>query len=62
MSTDDRGDSPRGSGAADKDELQRVVEEKTARAEAVAGSEPVVNAAPAKKAAKRTAAKKAAPT
>ena len=31
---------PRGSGAADKDELQRAVEEKTARAEAAAGSEP----------------------
>ena len=61
MSTDDRGDSPRGSAAAEKDELQRAVEEKTARAAAVAGSEPIVNAAPAKKAAKRTTAKKAAP-
>jgi 1,4-alpha-glucan branching enzyme len=61
MSTDDRDDSAQASGAADKDALQRAVEEKTAAAEAAAGSEPIVNAAPVKKAAKRTAAKKAAP-
>jgi 1,4-alpha-glucan branching enzyme len=61
MTSDDRGEFPRGSDAAGKDELQRAVEEKTAQALAAAGSEPVVNAAPAKKAAKRTTAKKAAP-
>ena len=49
MTTDDRGEFRRGSDAADKDELQRAVEEKTARAEAAAGSEPIVNAAPAKR-------------
>ena len=46
---------------AGKDELQRAVEEKVAAVEAAAGSEPVVNAPPAKKAAKRAATKKAAP-
>ena len=56
MTTDDRGDHPTGSDAADKDALQRAVEEQTAAAEAAAGSEPIVNAEPP---AKRTTAKKA---
>jgi 1,4-alpha-glucan branching enzyme len=57
MTTDDRGEPP----MADKDALQRAVDEQTAAAEAAAGSEPIVNAEPpAKKAAaKKTAAKKA---
>jgi 1,4-alpha-glucan branching enzyme len=55
MTTEDRGDRP----VADKDDLQRAVDERVAAAEAAAGSEPIVNASPAKKAAKRTAAKKA---
>src|SRR5829696_3163026 len=58
MTTDDRGEPP----MADKDALQRAVDEQTAAAEAAAGSEPIVNAEPpAKKAAaKKTAAKKTA--
>jgi 1,4-alpha-glucan branching enzyme len=57
MSTDDRDQVP------DKDELRRAVDEKVAAAATAAGDEPIVNAAsaPAKKTAKRTAAKKAAP-
>ncbi len=64
MSSDDRTDP-----VADKDDLQRAVEERVAAAEAAAGTEPVINA-PAKKstrtgttrkaAAKATPAKKAA--
>ncbi|MGY2084661.1 1,4-alpha-glucan branching protein GlgB [Blastococcus sp. SYSU DS0539] len=54
MTTDDRGESP----VADKDDLQRAVEEKVAEAEAN-GAGPVVNAEPPKKAPRRTAAKKA---
>src|SRR4051794_12959686 len=57
MSTDDRGGSP----VSGKDDLQRAVDERVAAVEEAAGSEPVVNAAPAKKTAKRAAAKKAAP-
>src|SRR3954451_11603160 len=59
MTTDDRGTAPGTEPVAGKDDLQRAVEERVAAAEAAAGSEPVVNAAPAKKAAKRAAAKKA---
>src|SRR3954447_24469280 len=59
MTTDDRGSAPGPEPVAGKDDLQRAVEERVAAAEAAAGSEPVVNAAPAKKAAKRAAAKKA---
>ncbi|MCU1669660.1 MAG: glgB [Blastococcus sp.] len=55
MTTEDRGERP----AADKDELQRAVDEKTTQAEAT-GNEPVVNAAPATKAAKRTTTTKKA--
>jgi 1,4-alpha-glucan branching enzyme len=55
MTTEDRGDRP----VAGKDDLQRAVDERVAAAEAAAGSEPIVNAAPAKKATKRAAAKKA---
>jgi len=57
MSSDDRKDP-----VADKDDLQRAVEERVAAAEAAAGSEPVINA-PAKKPAttRKAAAKKAAP-
>ena len=43
MTTDDRGESL----AQSKAELQRAVDEKVAQAEAAAGSEPPVNAAPA---------------
>src|SRR5688572_31868131 len=62
MSTDEGADRP----IADKDDLQRAVDERVAAAETAAGTEPVVNALPAdqaaaKKTAKRTAAKKAAP-
>ncbi|MGY1803493.1 1,4-alpha-glucan branching protein GlgB [Blastococcus sp. SYSU D00922] len=53
MTTDDSGP------VADKDDLQRAVEERVAAVEAAAGTEPVVNAEPAKKAARKTAAKKA---
>ncbi|TQN41752.1 1,4-alpha-glucan branching enzyme [Blastococcus colisei] len=56
MTSDERGARP----VSDKDDLQRAVEEKVEAADAVAGSEPVVNAPPAEKAAKRTT-KKAAP-
>ncbi len=42
MTTDDRDERP----VADKDDLQRAVEEKVAQAEVAAGSEPVVNANP----------------
>jgi 1,4-alpha-glucan branching enzyme len=60
MTSDDRGSGPGDAPVADKDALQRAVEEKVAAADAAAGSEPVVNAAaPAKKTAKRAAAKKA---
>jgi 1,4-alpha-glucan branching enzyme len=52
MTTDDRGREP-------GNDLQRAVDEKVAAAEAAAGNEPVVDAAPAKKATKRAAAKKA---
>ena len=64
MSSDDRKDP-----VADKDDLQRAVEERVAAVEAAAGTEPVINA-PAKKttrtgtkaaATKKAAAKKAAP-
>ena len=69
MSSDDRKDP-----VADKDDLQRAVEERVAAVEAAAGSEPVINA-PAKTSirtgtkaagtkaapAKKAAAKKAAP-
>jgi 1,4-alpha-glucan branching enzyme len=61
MTSDERGSSPGGAPVPDKDELQRAVGEKVTAAEAAAGSEPVVNPAPAKKTAKRAAAKKAAP-
>ena len=46
MTTDDRGDLPTGSFAADKDDLQRAVDEKTAAAEAEPAGmpSPVVNA------------------
>ncbi|MCW2702735.1 MAG: glgB [Blastococcus sp.] len=54
MTTPDRGERP----VADKDALQRAVDEKTAAAEAAAGSEPIVNADPPPK---RAAARKAAP-
>ena len=46
MTTDDRGEVPTGSFAADKDELQRAVEEKVAQARAAAGNEPIVNVFP----------------
>ncbi|MCW2530519.1 MAG: glgB [Blastococcus sp.] len=65
MTTDDRGlepgQVPAGSFAADKDALQRAVDEKTAAAEAAVGSEPIVNADPAQPttAKKAPAAKKA---
>jgi 1,4-alpha-glucan branching enzyme len=59
MTTDDRGSAPGTEAVAGKDDLQRAVEERVAAAEAAAGSEPVVNATPAKKAVKRAAAKKA---
>jgi 1,4-alpha-glucan branching enzyme len=59
MTTDDRGTDPGTTPVAGKDELQRAVDERVAAAEAAAGNEPVVNAAPAKKATKRAAAKKA---
>jgi 1,4-alpha-glucan branching enzyme len=59
MTTDDRGNEPGTVPVAGKDDLQRAVDEKVAAAEADAGNEPVVNAGPAKKAAKRAAAKKA---
>ena len=55
MSSDDRKDP-----VADKDDLQRAVEERVAAVEAAAGSEPVINA-PAKKAPARKAAAKKAP-
>jgi 1,4-alpha-glucan branching enzyme len=55
MSSDDRKEP-----VADKDDLQRAVEQRVADAEAAAGTEPVINA-PAKKATRRPAAKKAAP-
>src|SRR3954471_21617522 len=51
----DRGRAPAGTSAADKDALQRAVDEQTAAAEAAA-DEPVVNAAPPDK---RATAKKA---
>ncbi|WP_206340319.1 1,4-alpha-glucan branching protein GlgB [Blastococcus litoris] len=53
MTTDDSGP------VAGKDDLQRAVEERVAAAEAAAGTDPVVNAEPAAKAARTTAAKKA---
>jgi 1,4-alpha-glucan branching enzyme len=60
MTSDDRGSSSRDAPVADKDALQRAVDNKVAAADAAAGSEPIVNApAPAKKTAKRAAAKKA---
>src|SRR5918998_1260907 len=55
MTTDDRGTTPDSGPVADKDDLQRAVEERVAAVEEAAGTDPVVNAAPAKKAAKRKA-------
>jgi 1,4-alpha-glucan branching enzyme len=59
MTTDDRGESR----VQSKDDLQRAVDEKVAQAEAAAGSEPPVNAAPAtrKRATKKAAAGDGAP-
>ncbi len=62
MTSDEGTDRP----LADKDELQRAVDERVAAAQAAAGNDPVVNALPAdqappRKTAKRTAAKKSAP-
>ena len=53
MSTDDRDQVP------DKDELRRAVDDKVAAAATAAGDEPIVNAGPAGKTAKRAAAKAA---
>ncbi|CAA9539255.1 MAG: 1,4-alpha-glucan (glycogen) branching enzyme, GH-13-type [uncultured Thermomicrobiales bacterium] len=44
MTSDDRGSDADSGGVADKDDLQRAVEERVAAVEAAAGSEPVVNA------------------
>ena len=60
MTSDERG-TPDSGQVAGKDDLQRAVEERVAAAEAAAGTEPVINAAPAKKATRRTTTKKAAP-
>jgi 1,4-alpha-glucan branching enzyme len=59
MTTDDRGTAPGNAPAAGKDDLQRAVDERVASAQAAAGDEPIVNAGPAGKTAKRAAAKKA---
>ena len=59
MTTDDRGTAPGNAPAAGKDDLQRAVDERVAGAQAAAGDEPIVNAGPAGKTAKRAAAKKA---
>jgi 1,4-alpha-glucan branching enzyme len=61
MTTDDRGSTSDSGPVADKDDLQRAVDERVAAVEAAAGNDPVVNPSPAKKTAKRTTTKKAAP-